>query len=144
MENMLAVRQYLGGTKVVGSPETEMDFVVMIRKGFPFSVFESLLHRAQLSEEAVCGSLRIAKRTAARRKQQAARLKPVQSELLLRLARVLAAAADVLGSEANAREWLISANRALDGTPPIKLLDTGIGFQQVLETLKRIEYGVYS
>jgi putative toxin-antitoxin system antitoxin component (TIGR02293 family) len=144
MEDILGVRQYLGGAKTIGSPETELDFVPIIRKGFPFSVLESLRDRAKLSEETICGSLRIAKRTAARRKQQAARLKPTESELLLRLARVFAAATDVLGSEQKARQWLLAPNRALGGAAPIKLLDTGIGFQGAIDVLRRIEFGVYS
>jgi putative toxin-antitoxin system antitoxin component (TIGR02293 family) len=144
MENILDVRQFLGGAKVIGSPETELDFVPIIRKGFPVSVFKSLGDRAKLSEETICRSLRIAKRTAARRKQRGGRLKPAESELLLRLARVFAAAADVLGSQQRAREWLVSSNRALGNAAPIQILDTGIGFQQVIDVLKRIEFGVYS
>jgi putative toxin-antitoxin system antitoxin component (TIGR02293 family) len=134
----------LGGKKVIGSPETELDFIPMIRAGFPFSVFTSLRDRAKLSEEMIYGSLRIAKRTAARRKQQASRLKSSESERLLRLARVLAAARDVLGSEDKARKWLLSENRALGGAVPITLVDTGMGFQEVLDALKRIEHGVFS
>lgn len=144
MENLTLVRKYLGGSKVIGSPKTELDFVPIIREGFPFAVFTSLRDRAKLSDDTICGSLRIAKRTAARRKQQAARLKPAESELLLRLARVLVAAIETLGSDERAREWLLHENRALGGAMPIKLLDTGIGFQQVMDTLRRVEYGVYS
>jgi putative toxin-antitoxin system antitoxin component (TIGR02293 family) len=144
MENISNVRQYLGGAKAIGSPETELDFVPIIRKGFPVSVFKSLGDQAELSEETICRSLRIARRTAARRKQRGARLKPAESELLLRLARVLAAATDILGSRAKAREWLLAPNLALGSVPPIQILDTGIGFQQVIDVLKRIEYGVYS
>ncbi len=144
MENITLVRQYLGGTKAIGSPESDLDFVPIIRKGFPFSVFTALRDRAELSEEAICDSLRIAKRTAARRKESAARLKADESELLLRLARVLAAATDILGTTEKAREWLLAENRALGGAVPIKLLDTGIGFQEVLDVLKRIEFGDFS
>ena len=144
MEDITVVRQYLGGTKAIGSPESDLDFVGIIRKGFPVSVFRALCARARMSEEAIVESLGIARRTAARRKRQGARLKPIESELLLRLARVLVAATGVLGSEAKARAWLVAENRALGGREPIKLLDTGIGFQDVVDVLKRIEYGVYS
>ena len=144
MENIALVRQYLGGTKVIGRPETELDFVPIIRKGLPFSAFTALRDRAKLSEETIWGSLRIAKRTAARRKERAERLKAAESELLFRLARVLAAATEILGSEENSRDWLETENRALGGELPIKLLDTGIGFQQVMDALYRIEHGVYS
>ncbi len=144
VENIGLVRDYLGGSTAIGSPETELDFVPIIREGFPFSVFTSLRDRARLSEETICSSLRIAKRTAARRKKDAARLKPAESELLLRLARVLASATEVLGSEEKGREWLTSANRALGGAAPIDLLDTGLGFDEVTDVLTRVEHGVYS
>jgi len=144
MENISLIQQFLGGPSIIGSPQTDLDFVPIIREGFPFSVFTSLRERAQLSEETVCGSLRIAKRTAARRKQQSTRLKADESELLLRLARVLAAATEVLGSEDKARAWLVAENRALGGAAPIKLLDTGIGFQEVMDVVHRVEHGVYS
>jgi putative toxin-antitoxin system antitoxin component (TIGR02293 family) len=144
MENIAVVRKYLGGAKALGSPESDLDFVGIIRKGLPVSAFKALCVRAGLSEETIVDSLGIARRTAARRKRQGGKLKPIESELLLRLARVLAAAADVLGSEEKARGWLVTENRALGGRQPITLLDTGIGFQDVLDVLGRIEYGVYS
>ena len=144
MKNMARVKNYLGGAKNIGSPRTELDFVPIIRKGFPFSAFTSLRDRTQLSEEELCRSLRIAHRTLARRKQDAARLKPAESELLLRLARVLAGAVETLGSEDKARAWLRCPNRALGGLMPIGLLDTGLGFEEVMGVLARVEYGVYS
>jgi putative toxin-antitoxin system antitoxin component (TIGR02293 family) len=144
MENISLVQQFLGGSKVLGAPESDLDFVPILRKGLPASAFAALRDRSQLSEETICDALGIARRTAARRKEQAARLKADESELLLRLARVLAAATDVLGSEERARAWLVAENRALGGTAPIKLLDTGIGFQEVLDVLGRIEHGVHS
>jgi putative toxin-antitoxin system antitoxin component (TIGR02293 family) len=144
MENMILVGQYLGGIRVIGSPESELDLVPIIRKGFPFSVFTSLRDRAKLSEETIWKSLGIAQRTAARRKEQGGRLKADESELLLRLARVLAAATDILGNADKARDWLLAENRALGSRTPITLLDTGIGFQEVMDVLKRIEHGVFS
>ena len=144
MEDIAVVRQYLGGEEAIGSPESDLDFVGIIREGFPVSVFRAICVQAKMSEEAIVEALGIARRTAARRKRQGARLKPIESELLLRLARVLAAATGVLGSEEKARAWLVAENRALGGREPIKLLDTGIGFQDVMDVLKRIEYGVYS
>jgi len=144
MEDLRDVRHYLGGAKAIGSPQTELDFVAIIRKGLPASALESLRTRTELSEETIVNSLRIAKRTAARRKQQGDRLKPSESERLFRLAKTFATATDVLGTKENARQWLLSPNLSLGGNPPIKLLDTGIGFQQVIDVLGRIEFGVYS
>ncbi|MCR9293382.1 MAG: MbcA/ParS/Xre antitoxin family protein [bacterium] len=53
-------------------------------------------------------------------------------------------AADILGERDKAREWLLAENRALYGNRPIDLLDTAIGFEDVMDVLQRIEYGVYS
>ena len=144
MENMISVRDYLGGAKLIGTPERDADFVPIVRRGFPVAAVKSLSERVKLSEETIYESLRIAKRTAARRKQRAARLKPAESELLLRLARAFAAATKTLGSEEKARRWLLSTNRALGSVTPISLLDTGIGFQAVINVLGRIEYGIFS
>jgi putative toxin-antitoxin system antitoxin component (TIGR02293 family) len=144
MENLTLVRKYLGGRRTIGSAKSESDFVAAIRRGLPVGVFESLRRESRLSEETIYKSLKIAKRTAARRKGHAARLKPSESEGALRLARVLAAATEALGDQDKARQWLQAENRALGGSKPIDLLDTGIGFQQVMDVLSRIEFGVYS
>jgi putative toxin-antitoxin system antitoxin component (TIGR02293 family) len=140
MEDFAVVRRYLGGAKAIGSPESDLDFVGIIRKGFPVTAFRSLCVQANLSEETIVKSLGIA----ARRNRQGGRLTPIESEQLLCLARVLAAATGVLGGEDKAQKWIVTANRALGGREPIKLLDTGIGFQDVMDVLKRIENGVYS
>ena len=144
MENLATVQRYLGGKKALGTPRNDLDLIAIIRKGLPVSVLASLCEHLKMSEELVVASLGIARRTAARRKRQGGRLKPVESELLYRLARALASATDVLGNEENARKWLLTENRALGGLEPITLLDTGIGFQDVMDVLGRIEHGVYS
>jgi len=144
MENMTLVRKYLGGTKVVGTLRTEQDLVPMIRQGLPLAVLTSIRNYSRLSEEQICGALRIAKRTIARRKKHSARLNPVESERLLRLARVFATAVDVLGDKDKARAWLLAENRSLGGAVPLERLDTGIGFGEVIDVLKRVEYGVHS
>lgn len=143
MENMALVRDILGVAEL-GALKNEMDFIPIIRKGFKSSVLGSLRKRTSLSESVFLGSLGIAKRTAARRKHQSDRLKPVESELVLRFARVLAAATEILGSEEKANQWMLQPNRSIGNLAPIKAIDTGIGFHQVMATLRRIEFGVYS
>lgn len=138
------VGEFLGGEKIIGRPRTELDFVEIIRAGFPVSVFTAIATGAKLSDSTIFRALGISPRTGARRKAGSERLKPVESELLLRFARVFTAATDVLGDADKAREWLLCENRALGGEAPIQLLDTGIGFQNVMDVLSRIESGVYS
>ena len=82
-------------------------------------------------------------RTIARRKKEK-KLRPDESDRLVRVARIGAIAEGVLGSEQKAAAWLRESNRALGGIAPLEILDTDIGIKQVEEILGRIEYGVYS
>lgn len=144
MENVKELTEFMGGASVVGSPKSHFDFIELIRTGLPSKVIACVVKSSALSEDVIYTSLRIAKRTAARRKATASRLKPTESELIYRLSKVLVTAAEVFGDRDKAREWLLSENRALHGNRPIDLLDTAIGFEVVMDVLCRIEYGVYS
>ena len=50
--------------------------------------------------------------------------------------------AAVFEDENAAREWINRDNRSLGGESPLSLLDTEAGYELVLDTLGRIEYGV--
>jgi len=144
MENIRSLTKFMGGSTVVGSPRSEFEFIKIIRVGLPSKVITSVVKSSAVSEEVICKSLRIAKRTAARRKANSARLKASESELIFRFSRVLVSAKEILGNKDKAREWLLTENTALNGERPIDLLDTGIGFEDVMDVLRRIEFGVYS
>ena len=144
MENIRSLTRFMGGATVVGSPRSEFDFIEVIRRGLPSEVIASVVKSSAVSEDVICKSLRIAKRTAARRKANSSRLKASESELIFRFSRVLVAAKEILGDKEKAREWLLAANTALNGERPIDLLDTRIGFEDVMDVLRRIEFGVYS
>lgn len=144
MENIRSLTKFMGGSTVVGAPRSEFEFIKIIRVGLPSKVITSVVKSSAVSEEVICKSLRIAKRTAARRKANSARLKASESELIFRFSRVLVSAKEILGNKDKAREWLLTENTALNGERPIDLLDTGIGFEDVMDVLRRIEFGVYS
>jgi putative toxin-antitoxin system antitoxin component (TIGR02293 family) len=139
------VTSLLGGYRVLGRRlNSDMSCVEAIREGLPFASVSSAADALGLSEEQVLTALRIPKRTAARRKAGNGRLNATESERVMRLGRAIARATDVLGDRENAASWLLGNNRALGGVPPLSLLDTDVGLQQVLDILGRIEYGVYS
>lgn len=144
MESVQTLAKFMGGTAVVGAPQSEYEFIELIREGLPAKVIGSVVKSSAVSEDEIYGALRIAKRTAARRKAESTRLKPSESELIYRFSRVLVTAREVLGDKEKARQWLLSKNAALHGERPIDLLDTGIGFEDVIDVLRRIEFGVYS
>lgn len=144
MENVKELLKFMGGRSVVGSPQSDFEFIEIIRNGLPARVIECVVKSSSVSKETIYKSLRIAKRTAARREATDSRLKPLESELIYRFSKVLVTATEILGSKKHAKEWLLSENRGLGGRCPIDLLDTGIGFEDVMDALQRIEYGVYS
>lgn len=136
-------RQLKPKTSTKVNSVSTFDDVRAIREGLPFSAFESVRDTLRLNEETICSSLKIPKRTLARRKS-GSKLTSRESELVLRLEKVRSEAEAVLGSAEKAREWLTASNNALNGDAPIRLLDTGPGFNEVLDVLRRIEFGVYS
>nr|WP_229264645.1 MbcA/ParS/Xre antitoxin family protein [Duganella sp. 1411] len=46
--------------------------------------------------------------------------------------------------EPSAQRWITQENRSLGGEAPLSLLDTEAGYELVLDTLGRIEYGIVS
>lgn len=144
MENVKALTEFMGGGAIVGSPKSDFEFIKIIRTGLPSNVIACVVESSAIGEDVIYKALRIAKRTVARRKATASRLKPVESELIYRFSKVLVTATEILGDRDKARQWLLAENHALHGNRPIDLLDTAIGFEDVMDVLYRIEYGVYS
>jgi putative toxin-antitoxin system antitoxin component (TIGR02293 family) len=137
------VLAFLGGRKTLGlGPRAQADYVDMVRTGLPYEALRAVVSELDLSLKEVQTVLQLSSRSLQRRK--AARLTPVESERVLRLARVAAHASYVLGDRAAALRWLTRPNRALAGEVPLRLLDTDVGADEVLEVLDRALYGVYT
>ena len=137
------IAEVLGGSAVLGHMSKPEDLREAVRAGLPLIALQSVQQSLQLSREGLSRMLAMPERTLARRQKQA-RLTADESDRLIRVARVMAHAIQVLGSRNKAALWLRSANRALGENTPVSLLDTDIGAQQVSEVLGRIEYGIYS
>jgi putative toxin-antitoxin system antitoxin component (TIGR02293 family) len=134
----------LGGKKVLKRTMAgQHDMREVLRSGLPLDAFDSLVNTLGISATEIIKVLGMAPRTFARRKDQRG-FTPAESDRLSRLARVASMAIQVLGSIANARQWLERPNRALGGETPLGLLDTDIGARQVEAVLGRIEHGVFS
>ena len=114
-----------------------------IKKGLPYRSFESVRERLQLSVPEAGNVLHMPARTLARRRKTR-KLDAEESDRLYRVARVAAHAFAVFGAEDKAATWLRRPNRALNGEPPIELLDTDAGARQIEDVLGRIEHGVVS
>lgn len=134
----------LGAPRASASASAATRLVEEVRRGLPFTRAERAYKRLGFTLEEVASSLDLPPRTLHRRKAAGARLDKTESEKMLRLARVGAAAIDVFGDEELARRWLRTPVQALGGDTPASLLDTDVGAEAVLDVLTRIEHGVYS
>ena len=138
------IQEILGGGQTLGRRVlNEQDLITIVRSGLPHAALESVLDLLGLSADALSAPLSLPKRTLARRKKQG-RLTAGESDRLLRLARVAAAAVGVFGDPRKASAWLQKPNRALGNATPLSRMDTDVGVRQVERVLGRIEHGVFS
>jgi putative toxin-antitoxin system antitoxin component (TIGR02293 family) len=135
----------LGGKKTFKrAVRSTDDLAQQVRFGLPASTVERLagtlsLHRSQVAER-----LNIPSRTLSRRLAAKSRLTHDESDRTMRMARVVALAKEVLGSDEKASHWMSNPNRALGGKRPFDQLDTEPGVRSVEEVLYAIAYGMYS
>lgn len=134
--------------KVLGGPgvlrqrvKTISDLDSLVQRGLPYRALERVMETFRLGVVEVQKVLLVPPRTLARRKESA-RMRAVESDRVIRLARVGARAVQVLGTEEKAATWLHRSNKALGDQPPLDLLRTDLGAKQVEDVLGRIEHGV--
>ena len=135
VENII---ELLGGPHVLGKDvRSHLELIPLLRKGLPYRALEVLSCRLGVSVNAAAISLRLARRTLARRKDQN-RLDALESERVLRLAAVAARAIMTFSSVQHGRTWLIAGNHQLGGVAPLTLLDTDVGTRAAEEVLIRM------
>ncbi|MGH2378578.1 MAG: type II RES/Xre toxin-antitoxin system antitoxin [Candidatus Limnocylindria bacterium] len=138
------IAEALGGRKVLKADLGSTRALLRgVEAGLPYGSLEAITARFGLSRADVAAALRLPPRTLARRKRER-KLPADESDRLVRLARIAADAARVLGDERKAGSWLRDENVALGGERPIGLLNSDLGARQVEDVLGRIEFGVYS
>lgn len=125
-------------------PPESLRLLRMVRTGLTFSALERFQEGLRFSPEQVARLLQIPARTLARRRQ-AGRLRPEESDRLLRVARVIARALELFnGKWSAARHWLETPQPTLGGVAPLELAETEFGAHQVESALGRIEHGVFA
>ena len=140
----LSVEALLGCNSISQTgPRSALDWVALIRKGISSSAVDSLTMAIHITQSELALALGIPIRTLARRKKEGT-LSSEESTKLIRLARVVERAEEVFENLDIATHWLKSPNTALAGVTPLSLLDTDIGADSVLDTLGRIEHGVFA
>lgn len=140
----LSVESLLGGGSVLhAKPRTALDWVSIIRQGISSAAVDALTKSLHVTQSELGTALGIPERTLARRKKEGT-LNSEESAKLVRLARVVERAEEVFDDLDTALNWLKSPNAALTGAAPLSLMDTDIGAESVLDTLGRIEHGVFA
>jgi len=140
-----AIAEVLGGRKALRQKiETTSDLARATRAGLSVDSLDTLAGELSIQRVAVARLLGISERTLTRRATSNGRLTAVESDRVVRLARILALAKETLGNMEKASRWLQTSNRALEGDKPIDRLDTDIGVRSVEQVLGRIEHGLYS
>ena len=139
----LSVKALLGGRSVLRvEPRSSVEWVAVIRRGIPSAAVDSLSTSIHVTRSELAAALGISERTLARRKK-AGLLNSEESDKVVRLARVVERAEEVFEDLEASVEWLKAPNAALGAVAPLSLLDTDIGAESVLDTLGRIEHGVF-
>ena len=131
----------VGGSAVVGaSPGARSDLVKLIRQGLPVGAAQFVLDSGRLTL-AELDRIVLPRKTLVNRRRLGT-LTPEQSDRLVRVARVLAAAEETFGGREKAGSWLRRPTVALDGERPLHLLDTDEGARRVETLLGRIAHGI--
>ncbi|WP_178392247.1 antitoxin Xre-like helix-turn-helix domain-containing protein [Burkholderia sp. SRS-W-2-2016] len=134
----------LGGRSVLPHPpRSGLEWVDVVRHGISSQALDAMLKSIGLSQAELAQALDIPERTLARRKREGV-LSREESAKLLRLARVVARAAEVFEDLGTALAWLKTPVGALADATPLSLIDTDIGTESVMDTLGRIEHGVFA
>ena len=124
-------------------PVAPTRLIKLLGEGLPVSELDDLQAALDLPLVSLAGLLGISKATLQRRKKEE-RLTPEESDRVVRYARLMGRAVDVLDSQDAARQWLRAPQAGLGGETPLDYARTEVGAREVENLLGRIEHGVYS
>ena len=120
------------------------ELIRKMRAGTPARVIPDMAARLGLSQDRLFDTLKLPKSTMKARISEDALLSPAEQDRIYRAEKVWMRALGVLEDEPSAQRWITQENRSLGGEAPLSLLDTEAGYELVLDTLGRIEYGIVS
>lgn len=130
-------------TKAAAAAYAPARLVEVLRNGLPVAELEALQASLAVPIEKLIPMLGLSKATFHRRKAEG-KFSPAESDRLVRFARLMGRASEVLESEENARHWLTSPQFGLGGAVPLQFAESEVGAREVEDLLGRIEHGVYS
>ena len=122
---------------------TDFDLLNLARKGVSKKALVNLAKQISLTIQEVAGIMHISERTL-QRYTPATLIKTEYAEKAIELAKLYERGTVVFGTIDNFNDWMKTPNYTLNGEAPLNLLDTSIGFDLIIQTLGRIEYGIFS
>ena len=115
-----------------------------VEAGLGYAAVERFRRHAGLSLRELAALVQIPPRTLARRREEG-RLRPDESDRLVRASRVFGKALELFaGDAAAARAWLSTPAPALGGRIPLDAAATEIGAREVEDLAGRLEHGVFA
>ena len=109
-----------------------------INSGLPFSLFEQLCQKLQVSKANLATVLQFSLTTLNRGREQNI-LTPAESERLARIIRLFDLCYLQLGSEDNARQWLTAPHRDLGWESPLEYSQHEFGARKVEDLIASLE-----
>ena len=113
----------------------------LVRKGLPASAVQAAADYLAMSRKDLLSAIRIPISTLTLRARTRKPLSPEESDKLIRLAEVVKRAMEVFGDDEEGKAWLNDTIISLGDRRPVDLLDTQDGFDLVMRTLGRIQFG---
>ncbi len=128
----------------IGRPRRRITLLDAVRRGLPFSTLERLAEHFGTAQKALAQVLAITPSTLARRKASG-KLKPEESDRVVRLARIGALAESMMqGDSEAARQWVTAPLAILGGESPLRRASTELGARDVEQLIGRLRHGVFS
>jgi len=141
MTQVAKIQELLGGESVIGHLVTEFDVIRLVRRGLPAAAVDGFLAATHQPFSAIEPYV-MPRRTFNRRREANQPLDTAESDRMVRIARMVAAAEETIGDRDRAMIWLERPNRALEGQAPMSMADTDPGAQSVERLLGQIAHGL--
>ena len=120
------------------------DALSLVRCGLPFTALEKLVAAVGSTQKEVANVLGIPA-TTLRRRRRGGRLTPVESDHVIRIARLTVMARSLMaGDPMAAQRWLTTRHPVLGDETPLRRASTETGGREVEDLIGRLRHGVFS
>ncbi len=127
-----------------GSELKHADALTLVRRGLPFVALENLVHAIGAPQKEIAGVVGIPATTLARRRRSG-QLTPVESDHVVRIARLCVMARSLMGGDAEAAQrWLTTSHLLLGDETPLRRASTETGGREVEQLIGQLRHGVFS